>query len=152
VRRWAAVAALSLIVIPACSSDARPKTGAVAAYEQQFEYVRRGQWAREWDELHPLQQAFIPRDLFVRCSQHRFAVTNFLGVKVTQTARDRVVIDGTDQVADAIVITADVRTRVERLAADTFTGTYDEVLVGGRWRWTVKGEADAYKRGACPGD
>src|SRR5579883_1762579 len=45
-----------------------PKESAGAALKRQFAELAAGQYGREWDELHPAQQALVSRGLFTECS------------------------------------------------------------------------------------
>lgn len=118
-----------------------PEKG-VAALKHQFDLISKGQWGRNWDELHPAQQAFIPRERYVEClADESFELTD---ITVLETFEEPMSIDGTDLRVDSLAITV-------RITANgrTETDTFHEVFVDGRWAW-VSSDAEMFRDGECP--
>jgi hypothetical protein len=122
---------------------------AEAAFRRQLQRLSDGQYGRQWEELHPAQQAFIPKELFVRCIGERIGNADVTGVTIKSTFAERLTVPGTGEQADSTAITAEVAVKAGKLEQKS-TDTYHEFLVGGQWKWTASGDVDAYKRGACP--
>lgn len=170
VRSWSRVAAIVvlLVVTAACGgnggeSDGSSTGGATSApsttvspqerrraaedaMKRQFDQVDRGQWGRQWEELHPAQQAFVPKDAFVQCSQK--GGLSIESLSILETFEERVAIPGTTVQADSVAITAQVKARIGQLK-DDFKQTFHEFEVNGQWRWTIS-DPEPYKAGRCP--
>lgn len=114
-----------------------------------LQYVSDGQYGREWDELHPLQQAFVPKALFVRCAAERLAGIDVTDIKVKETFLERTDVPGTDVMdAQSVAVTiAYVAQAGER--KEPSTDTFHAYYVDGRWRWAVNDDVP-YKNGECP--
>lgn len=124
---------------------------AQAALGRLFDQLTKAQFAAAWDDLHPAQQAFIPRDLYVRCTQQRSGDTHIVGARQAGVYSVRTGVPGTTLRAQpSTAITARVTYRQGTQPPQTRTATFYEFLVSGRWRWIATGDVDAYKRGACP--
>ena len=112
---------------------------------RQFDYINKGQWGREWDELHPAQQELVPRDLFIQCAPAGLEVQV---TDVLETYEEDVVIDGTDQSVRATALTVEFKSGQDPLA-NSDIDTFHEVVVAGEWRW-IMADVEGYRRGQCP--
>lgn len=165
-RRAGRLAALAaLMVVAACSSNgssARPivsgapssssavapasKESAADALKRQIGFLTKDQTGRAYEELHPLQQAFITKELYMECAGA--SGLTIRGVDVKETYEEEITIPGTATKATSTAITVGIKAEVgggER----TETTTFHEYLVDGHWRFSVTG-ADDYEAGRCP--
>lgn len=130
-------------------SLATPKTGESAgdAVTRQLNLLSNKQFGPEWDELHPAQQALIPRDAYIQCGA-KGNLPAISDVSVTTTYNEAVTIPGTQQKADSTAVTVKL---TARLGAQTqqLTQTFHEFVVDGHWRWTVA-DPSLYANGKCP--
>jgi hypothetical protein len=125
-----------------------PIESAEAAFRRLLDYASKGQYGRQWDDLHPAQQAFVNRDLFVRCYGEKLGGLDVIRINVVDTFQEEQSVPGTDVRQLTTGISAEVTYRRDGQES-TSTDTYHEYLVDGRWRWAL-GDPDAYKRGECP--
>jgi hypothetical protein len=138
------------IAISACGGGGGggDSNSAEAAVRRQFDFVDKGQWGRQWEELHPAQQAFVPRERFVECADERLSGMDIVSVKVLETFEEESLIPGTDMSVPSTALTVEVEFK-QGLLHNKDTDTVHVFLVDGEWRW-VTSDADAYKRGECP--
>jgi hypothetical protein len=134
-------------VAPTTTSTA-PLESAEAAFRRLLDYASKGQYGRQWDDLHPAQQAFVNRDLFVRCYSEKLGGLDVTRINVVDTFQEEQSVPGTDVRQVTTGISAEVTYRRDGQES-TSTDTYHEYLVDGRWRWALS-DPDAYKRGECP--
>lgn len=120
-----------------------------AAVEQVLEMVHKQQWAREWESLHPDQQAMVPRDKFVSCSKAADDV-RIGSVTVLEVHDKEVPIPGTSSSAATKAVTAEYEV-VDGARTTSFVDTFYLFDVDGRWRWVLStGSVEAYQAGSCP--
>lgn len=135
---------------PAAPTASRPVEDVKDAVKRHFDQIDKGQYAREWDELHPLQQAFIPRDRWTACRPKDFIGLTTKLDKLIEEYQEPHDIPGTGVSAPSTAVTVQVTLEFggEKL---TQKHTVHHFLVDGRWRHTVTEEvAQAYKTGTCP--
>ncbi len=118
------------------------------ALTRQLGFIEKGQWGRNWDELHPAQQAIISRDHYQECAQRAGHVFNITNVKVLETYDEPTDIPGTTLHAPSTAVTVEL-TVDQPGQAKTQKTTLHEFLVDGRWRWTVAA-AEQYAGSTCP--
>jgi hypothetical protein len=141
--RWFGIIVAALM-LAACGSSGSGQESASTAAERHFGYVLKGQGGREWDELHPAQQAVVPKDAFIACRQ-----------KQSITVDSAHAIEEFDEPIDVPEVGTAVPARavtVELKAGDKKQAlTVHEINVDGHWRWILgKDEIAAYKAGTCP--
>jgi hypothetical protein len=96
-----------------------------------------------WDELHPAQQAIVPRDLYIRCaSEQSIELSNIKALR--ERAEPSLAIDGTNLTVPATAVTVEFT-----FAGTKQTETFHEVDVEGRWRWVLS-DPEPYTKGECP--
>ena len=147
----ATIAAAGAFAVVWKSSAAAASRGDPAAFaERVVRLVAANRYAEAWDLLDPRQQAFVPRNDYVRCEQltpipGRLARLERHGVR-DETVR----VPGTAQVTTVKGVTLKlVITGVTRV---TLTHTFHAVAVGGSWRWYLpSARLAAYSAGYCPG-
>lgn len=106
----------------------------------------RGQWARQWKELHPGHQRLISEAQYVACSR---ALGTDIGnevltVRSVRSVRIRVP-DVPQRTAEVVAITMR-----RRGSADAVTYHIHAVKVNGRWAWILaKPFLDAIAHGRC---
>jgi hypothetical protein len=128
--------------------DGAPAESAEDAFRRQLGYASKGQLVRMWDEMHPAQQAVVPRDLFVKCQGEAWSGVDVRDVDVLETFREKVALPGSSLEVDATALTFRITAVVAgRTLSDT--DTMHEVAVDGAWRWVASG-GDAYAKGECP--
>lgn len=150
---WLIGAALVAGLLAACGAEETASTSsrggtAAAAVVRQLGYVDREEFGRQWDELHPAQQAFVPRGLFVRCAEAALGGLAIGTVKVLETTTETVEIEGTDQRVEASAVSVEFPLTQSGTQV-TLKNTYREALVDGNWRWLMVG-VEPYKQGMCP--
>lgn len=140
------IALAGWIVVSACG-DKQESAG--AAIVRQLDQVDKRQWGRQWNELHPLQQAFIPRELFITCAQQSSTRLQIRGTKVLETYRESVPVPGTDQQVQATAVTVEY-TATSGGPAQTVRTTFHVERLDGTWRWIRAADPEPFKNGACP--
>lgn len=113
---------------------------AAQAMRRQFDYIAKGQDGRRWDELHPAQQALIPRERFLDCNEADSVEIE--RVEVLEVFDEQTSIPGTDRTVASRAITVRVKASAG-LLSDEFTDTFHEVEVDGAWRWVMSPDAVA---------
>lgn len=122
---------------------------AAEAVQRQFKYLTDGQYGRAWEEIHPAQQGFIPRALYVRCSGDRLGSIQIVDIDVKEVFHEPSAIEGTDLEPDSVAITLALKYKAGALPEQSDTETFHEFFVDGQWRFSVTG-AESYKAGECP--
>ena len=129
------------------TATASPHESAGDALKRQLGFEFKGQYGRSWDELHPGQQALVPREKYVDCARKDPA--SDISVDVIETYADPIEIMGgpeTTSTAVTIKLTADVD-------GSTINMTLHEVLIAGEWHWVLPDDAIvAFQAGGCPND
>ena len=145
VRPSAAASLLGIlgVALAGCGSSSQARTGAGRAHpETPGHFVTRilreeitGQWAAQWQDLHPGQQKLITRDQYVLCSER-------IGTNVG-TGRERFTVH---QIRNVPFHELGVPERTSKLvtisvAGPTLHSTFHvhAVLDKGRWRWVLGG-------------
>lgn len=116
---------------------------AAEALERQMGYLRKGQWLREWAELHPAQQAEVSSDHFAVCAQDSVEV-QYDDIDVIETYEEQIRVPPLRDPVDSVAITFRVRD-----GQQTDEGTLHEVEVDGEWKWVLSSTED-YQDGNCP--
>lgn len=107
-----------------------------------------GQWAKQWDELHPGHKKLISRAAYVSCS--RGMATNFgTGKEIFQVLAvqdDPIDVEGVPQ-KTAKLVTISLKTAASPTA---LTYRLHAVAVDGHWTWILGGRFLAQvERGRC---
>jgi hypothetical protein len=113
-----------------------------AALRRQIGLLNTSEYGTLWDELHPAQQARVPRERFVDClAPEDFVLT-------------LEIVDTLDSVIDVPEVSqVPAKTIAARLSSGgtSLDRTFFQVLVDGQWRWVLeKAQFDAYSAGNCP--
>ena len=120
----------------------------VAALTRQIQYLTHGQYGPAWEQLHPAQQAVVPKALYVRCNAQTAIALVAQSIIVVRDLPDQIVVPGTNQRVDARSLTVAIKT-----PTGTQQATFHLILVGASWRFVLSltgAGAAAYRRGACP--
>lgn len=125
-----------------------PREKAEDALKRQMEYLTKGQTGRAYDELHPLQQAFISRELYMRCTTDA-AGLEMTGFRVLETYQEETPIAGAGVTATSTAVTVRLTFRTNGREQE-MTDTFREFNVDGQWRFSVAGDGDMWKAGRCP--
>lgn len=134
-RRALALALIALL--GACGGDNGPEDPAVAALRRQFDFLSKGQHGRIWDELHPAQQALLPRDAYAACADAATAGGfTIVELDVDEVYDEQIVIPGTSTSATAKAITIRMTLRSGTESGE-LTDTFHEIDVDGAWRWSM---------------
>jgi hypothetical protein len=150
------------VATPTTAVQAATVSGQVAAGSA-FDAAKRhqaladdGQFGPLWDELVPVQQALVPRDLYLQCRAkanpplfHIQWIDNF---KLLDAHTEEVTIPGTNVrlASTAMALSYTQHYDYGRQSQDLF-GTGHEFAIDGQWRWALSGTSiDAYKSGNCP--
>jgi hypothetical protein len=145
---------VSFAALPiACGGDSNAAPGIEGSPEsamvQVLAMIDKQEWAREWESLHPEQQALVAQDKFVSCSKAADS-PRIVSVKVLSVKDEEAAIPGTEKRAPSKAVTAEYQLTKgsrKRWSADTFY-LFD---VDGRWRWVLSNASvEAYKAGSCP--
>lgn len=126
---------------------AKPSESAGDAVKRMLGFVDKRQFGPEWDELHPLQQATVNRDLYMKCAVAA-DFPNISNVKVTDTYTEDVTIPGTttNVLSTAVSVTYTLSSSGKSIDDKA---TYHEIAVDGHWRWVLRDTAP-YASGKCP--
>lgn len=115
------------------------------ALERDIRLLADGRAAEAYQDVIPVERAFISQDLYVKCISTNAGGLEIKSIAIKHIADETIVIPGTDQHADSKAITAELDLGPIR---GKQTDTYHEVLMDGRWTFTVLA-ADAMKAGNC---
>ncbi|HVM56325.1 MAG TPA: hypothetical protein VMT74_02600 [Gaiellaceae bacterium] len=106
----------------------------------------RGQWARQWDELHPGHQRLITRAQYVACSRGLGTNIGDEELTVRGVRAMPIHVPGVPQ-RTAEVVTITMR---RRGSTDAVTYHVHAVSVDGRWAWILgRPFLDAIAHGRC---
>jgi hypothetical protein len=114
---------------------------------QLFDMVNKGQWGREWDLLHPEQQAIVDRDHYIDCAEAK-TLPDIDDVNVTEVFDEEIVIPGTQTRAPSKAVTVSLKLSSGILTDET-QDTYHVFDVNGVWRWSLS-DPEGYENGDCP--
>lgn len=128
--------------LAACGGGSSDKSTETAgdAVKRQFAFISDGQFGREWDELHPADQAVVSRDHFERCGAGKSV--NIDSVTVKETYDDTITVAGADTASKAVTVEL-------KSGSAKDTRTFHEVMVDGKWRWVIA-DTSSYSNGKCP--
>lgn len=150
--RWIAGAVIAAAAIAAAcgGSDGNNASGPATALRTFFEQADRGQWGRQWDTLHPAQQALIRREAFVTCRTADLSGFSLEDLDIVETFGEPTVVPGTDLEVERVAVTFALEGAFGLLTFDD-RDTAQLVLFGEKWTWLMRQETvDAYQRGECP--
>jgi hypothetical protein len=121
-------------------------------YLRRIDYEFKGQFGRSWDELHPGQQALVPREKYEECrdtASDEFAGVDFKGLKVVETYKDPIDVLGVpEKTSTAVTVRITVADSQDQ---QTVTDTFHAVAVDGEWKWILPpADVRAFKQGNCP--
>lgn len=141
----AAAAASALLAGAACGGgdDGPGRETASDAIVRQLKLLSDGDAGALWDELHPAQQAIVPRDLYIRCADEQSIELSDIKA-LRERAEPSLAIAGTNLTVPATAVTVEFT-----FAGTKQTETFHEVDVDGRWRWVLS-DPEPYVRGECP--
>jgi hypothetical protein len=159
--RWLIVIvglSVALLALAACGNDeathiavtptpaGSPNESAAAFFKRHVQYGIKGEWRRDWDELHPLHQRLISRSQYDYCQSGEVGYVGDEIVRVTDTYESRNDVLGIPQQK---TMAAEIELGRPG-ATGGATYTLQALRVGGRWRWLLFNEAvKAYRRGEC---
>jgi len=127
----------------AAPTAGRPAESAGGALTRQLRLLSDGDHGALWDELHPAQQALIPREQYVRCLS-RIPGYELTDIRIVRTREEEGPIPGTSERATISVVTAEFTQNGTK-----YTETFYEVNVGGAWRWALA-DVSGWANGSCP--
>ena len=135
----------ALLAGAACGGgdDSPSQETASDAIVRQLQLLSDGDAGALWDELHPAQQAFVPRDLYIRCADEQSIELSDIKA-LRERAEPSLAIAGTNLTVPATAVTVEFT-----FAGTKQTETFHEVDVDGRWRWVLS-DPEPYVRGECP--
>lgn len=112
------------------SAAADPKEPAGDAVKRQLGQVDKGQFGPEWDELHPVQQALVPHDLYIQCSQ-KAGIPQVDNIKVPDTYQEDLTIPGTTVKAPSTAVSVSYTVHQGATSANS-KATFHEFSVDGK--------------------
>ena len=111
-------------------------------------------YAHLYSKLHPAQRAFISRDRFIACENHRdtaYGLTvKLVAFRLIRSLEQTILIPGTRQRVESTA--AKYKYTVRTAGGSTFSITDDShaIRVNGLWKWLVtKRDARASQAGRC---
>ena len=121
-------------------------------YTRRIDYEFKGQFGRSWDELHPGQQALVPRTKYEECrdeSSEQFAGAELKSLEVVETYEDPIEVIGVpERTSTAVTVRIAVTDGSE---SQTVTDTFHAIAVNGKWVWILPpADIRAFKAGNCP--
>jgi hypothetical protein len=147
-----ALAALLASVAAGCGgggSSAAPAEGVGLFMTRILREEIKGQWARQWSELHPAHQRLITRAQYVACSREMQTniATGAEVFRVLDVQDDPIHLKGVPQRTSKL-ITISFHQRGK--ASGGLTYRLHAVAVGGRWTWILGGPfLTAVAHGRC---
>ena len=141
--RWISIVLL-LGLLTACGGGGDDGAGDAGEFSKQsIEMMVKGQWARSYEDLHPEQQAFVDRDLYVDCRSS-------VSVPAYEIEVDEVYEESYDVARVGEIETTAVTMKLTNGESSEFI-TRHLVEVEGEWKWiTGEEELAAYEQGECP--
>ena len=148
VRRFALLAFLALLVLPACGGDVDPaRTPAGTAQVRLLDQLYNGRFDDAYVDLHPAHQKLVSRTLFVRCARETIPAGQLDSIEILDVFDEK-----TKGLSLGDAPSKAVRVRLTLADGSSTTFVNHEVESGGRWRWVLnKAAIDAYGAGRCPG-
>lgn len=120
-----------------------PTESAGQALTRNWEYVAKGQWGRRWDQLHPVHQEIVPREMYVECFQGE--IVPITHIEVLEEYDEPDVLPEIGEVSTTAVTVA------LEIDGQQVVVTSHMVNVEGTWRWVLREQdLDAFKAGRCP--
>ena len=120
------------------------------AARRQVWYLFHDQAGLAWDELHPAEQAVIPKSAFLQCIARTSSLLapSLSEIAVASTSDAFVTVP---RITDGTVAATNVTLTISNVGMATpMTQTRAEVRVGNTWRWLLDADfTDAYRRGEC---
>lgn len=146
--RFALLAFVALLVVPACGGDVDPaRTPAGRAQVELLDDLYNGRFGAAYDDLHPTHQNLVPRALFIRCARETIPVGQLDSIEILDVFDDetRAPLFGGEP-------TKGVRIRLTfKDGQSTEPFVNHEVKEGDRWHWMLSQKAiDTYQVGRCP--
>lgn len=146
----AAFGAAALLAAHAHASPA-PVPGAAPFVVHVVRETIANRYGPLWDELHPAQQAVLPRRVYVRCESLSPVPGKLASVHVLSVRHELVNVPGALRPlpSTAVEVRVVVAVMGGRVAV---THTYHAVRAAGRWTWFLAAARfGAYAAGSCPG-
>ncbi len=122
---------------------------ASAAVKRQLDNLDKGQYGRQWDELHPAQQAIVPRELFVRCLEEALRGRSVPDIRVVGEFQEDRPLAGTPETVKGTAVVVQYPQASAGGQPREDRQTYYQVKVAGKWRWVMRNPS-AYQQGRCP--
>lgn len=114
-----------------------------------LQMVSKEEWGREWESLHPDQQALVAREKFVSCSKAADSV-RVSSLRVLSVDDEAAEIPGTGKSGAAKAVGVEYQVRKGSRTGMSFDVFY-VFDVDGRWRWVLSNASvEAYRAGSCP--
>jgi hypothetical protein len=115
----------------------------------------KGRFGEMWDELHPGQQALIPRARYIQCrdqpSDKRSGVAFKQTTLIQTTYQHPIDLTGIPDKTSTVVTMEVTVEDPPNGKLVTATETFELVVLDGEWKWVLP-EADvhAFQKGTCP--
>ena len=115
---------------------------------RQWDYIKKSQFGRSWEELHPAQQELIDRNDFMRCAEEASdeSLVAFSDLEILETYEEDIPVPGTDLTVPSVAVTVEITNTILGI---TGADTLHEIDVDGEWRWILS-EPEAYQGENCP--
>lgn len=141
--KWVALVFVVGLVVSGCGGDDDTGSDAGEFAQDTVERMMRGQWGPVWEDMHPGQQEFIDRDLYIQCQSE----TTFPSMEISV---DEVYEDSLDVARVGDTNSQAVTLELKR-GDDAQFMTVNIVDVDGEWKWITSEDAvAAYEAGDCP--
>jgi hypothetical protein len=136
----------AIVLLVACGGgggDSQDRSASAAA-EELFGYFENGQYGRQYDLLHPAQQAAVTRDAYMNCK----AADTSIKVSDSKATEE---YDETITVPLVGTIPTRAVTMEYHVGELVQHSTFHLIDVDGAWRWSLSpDELAAYQAGDCP--
>jgi hypothetical protein len=129
--------------VVACGGGESPEDAA----RDRIEQGSKGEFDKVWESLHPGQQALVPEDLFVRCSQENAQQNDPTVDKIDVTSVKTQTMD-----VPAVGNVEVKSVSVTQYRGDTATPRiWNMVKADGKWRWVLaSAPLETFRSGQCP--